>query len=320
MSTMRNITPFIALVMLAVASCGQILPDMPVNMPLDVKEWVKSSEKGDNPGGMVTPTDTITPVDTATPVIPPIEPPVGPSDTTSTIDTVIPPVVPDIPTSITVDGIEYGIAKFADGRWWMTENLRRIPEGARLGEDIFYPCKDTENAPDETEEGIRRKGLLYSDRLAFGTEVTTSNYGTLEGAQGICPDGWHIPTVNEWMAMVGRSSKSDIYPTDPNAAYYAADLDSGSIELMENAGFHPVQCGYWRKGAAGGYLASYDKITMSYYYGSSVYTYISEKAGLQCQFLSLMLSGNNGKASVATHNSSLTTDPIAGSVRCIKNE
>lgn len=311
---MKRIIPLTFIILLAVAACGPMLPDAPANAPRDVKEWVKSSADHDSQGGPdapVEPSDPTNPADPADPAEP--TDPAVPTEP----DT---PEEPQIPTSITYGGVEYGIAQFADGRWWMTENLRYIPEGAEFGKDIFYPSKDTAAEYDESEEAIHDKGLLYADHLAFGTEVTVENYESLEGAQGICPDGWHIPTASELMALVGKCVKGDIHPTLTTAAYYDASLDSGSIELLEQAGFHPVQCGYGRNGNAGGYLASYGKITMSYYYGSSVYHVVNSQGEDQCQFFSLMLSGTNGKASVATQNSTVSASPIAGAVRCIKNE
>ena len=317
---MKKIALLTVMILLAVAACGPMLPDAPVNAPQDVKEWVKSSEDPAEPADPADPDNPADPTDPVDPVDP--TDPVQPDDPVDPVDPVDPedPVEPEEPDTIEIGGTAYHIAQFPDGRWWMTENLRYVPEGAEFGKDIFYPCKDTAAEYDESEEAVAAKGLLYADYLAFGTEVTVDNYEALEGVQGICPDGWHIPTAPEWMALVGKSVKAELYPTITTAVYYDTSLDSGSIELMEQAGFNPIHCGYSRNGSAGGYLASYDKITMSYYYGSSVYHSVNSQGVHQCQFFSLMLSGTNGKASVATQNSAVSTGPIAGAVRCIKNE
>ena len=92
-----------------------------------------------------------------------------------------------------VSELEYGgeiyrTAKVGD-RVWMAENLRYMPAGATIGTGVWYP----ENGLSEVAE----KGLLYNYATATGGAAARA--GVL---RGICPEGWHIPTLAELDALV----------------------------------------------------------------------------------------------------------------------
>lgn len=69
------------------------------------------------------------------------------------------------------------------------------------------------------------------------------NYSTVEGAQGICPSGWHIPRDSEWKTLIEaqatascESAGSDLYKCSPAASKLAGGpLWSGTITT--GAGF-----------------------------------------------------------------------------------
>jgi len=217
--------------------------------------------------------------------------------------------------SVTVGGEKYKIAKMPDGRWWMVENLRYIPEGCTIGNGVYYPCKDDALASDDSAEGIKAKGLLYADSLVFKKVITADNYNSLEKTQGICPDGWYIPTGAEFMNLVGKSNDATKYPTIATAPFYDATLGNGgngSLVKLGESGFNTTMAGYTNNGAIAGYLANKSAITMSYIYSSS-----SKSA---TQFYALMLNGANSTCPVGFLNNSAATKPVCASVRCIKNE
>lgn len=100
-------------------------------------------------------------------------------------------------------GAAYAIETLADGRVWMVENLRYNPaEGDSLAAGVHYPGESL-----SSEEEIATYGLLYTAAVALGTEeITSENASTLEGAQGICPEGWHVPTEGEYKALFAAYS------------------------------------------------------------------------------------------------------------------
>ena len=217
--------------------------------------------------------------------------------------------------SVTIGGEKYKITKMADGRWWMAENLRYIPEGCQIGNGVYYPCKDDALASDDSADGIKTKGLLYADSLVFKKVITAENYNSLEKTQGICPDGWYIPTAAEFMNLVGKCNDSVTYPTIATAPFYDATLGNGgngSLAKLSEGGFNPVMSGYVNGGAIAGYLANKSAITMSYIFSSS-----SKSA---TQLFALMYNGTNGSCPVGFLNNSSAAKPLCASVRCIKGE
>lgn len=122
---------------------------------------------------------------------------------------------------------EYKIGRFkyvapdgrvADAGWWMLENLRadRWPDGTTEGlakmqskniEDPEYDGKGTFWYPlNDENEFIKNPhyGYAYDWPAASRVEVTGPYPPSVMGddKQGICPDGWHIPSYDEFMYLV----------------------------------------------------------------------------------------------------------------------
>ena len=93
------------------------------------------------------------------------------------------------------DGEIYKTVKFK-GQWLMSENLRygswiqdTVMSSQNTGTE-FYLYDNDENNLDY--------GGLY-------TWYETMNYKEDVGGQGICPEGWHVPTFIEWNDLIGFS-------------------------------------------------------------------------------------------------------------------
>jgi uncharacterized protein (TIGR02145 family) len=85
-----------------------------------------------------------------------------------------------------IDGNVYKTVKVGE-QWWMAENLRvtRNPEGNPIT-SYFY-----RDDPDE----YGKHGKLYTWAVAMdGSDK--------EKAQGIAPEGWHIPSISDWKELV----------------------------------------------------------------------------------------------------------------------
>lgn len=110
--------------------------------------------------------------------------------------------------TISLGGVEYAICTMADGRVWMAENLRYNPSGESLAEGILLPKEEA------TEEEVAQYGLLYTIHAALGVEeITTDNAAAVEGTQGLCPEGWHLPTEAEFQSLFAA------YPNGLPAAF-----------------------------------------------------------------------------------------------------
>lgn len=71
---------------------------------------------------------------------------------------------------------------------------------------IWYPCTTSFTASSDTEY-IQRQGLLYDLATAVGEPVTADNFRNIEGVQGICPEGWHLPTRADLESLIAMNSE-----------------------------------------------------------------------------------------------------------------
>lgn len=175
--------------------------------------------------------------------------------------------------TFTYHGATYKTVTLSNGSVWMAEPLRHVPEGFTPSADpeddnahIWYPYENADGtAAAVTDEGtIAEKGYLYDMYAALGgKEVTADNAGTFEGAQGICPPGWHIPTRAEFFALCGLSNKNQDESgnqINENALFYDSTYGGGKLTLYNDAGWNYVLSGVRMKsnfGATGRYQATW---------------------------------------------------------------
>ena len=257
------------------------------------------------------------------------------SDGVSEISSAFVPLVPEC-TGLEYGGEIYGIAKMADGKTWMTENLRYVPEG-------YVPCSDLGNVtggvymPVVVADGkaafssdnadIERQGYLYQSEVALGLNVgdlkSVQDAMALEGAQGICPDGWHIPTLSDYLGLVGKSVGAD---TVADAPYY--DGKNGSIQMLNADGFNLFACGAVSiqdntktSATLMGKAANYDYISSGFICGS---TYagctVKDDVLTNIQFFGLMPMTNKATEAEYTCNATNVGYRIAGALRCVRND
>ncbi|WP_455612691.1 fimbrillin family protein [Bacteroides congonensis] len=148
------------------------------------------------------------------------------------------------------DGVKYNIVTLANGTTWMAEPLAYLPKGYTPSTDptsdshIWYPYEIVDGTTVATTEAsaIKELGYLYDLQAALGgKEITESNLNSFEGAQGICPKGWHIPTRLEYFNLVGKSTNDadGKVPADGDKAlFYDAAYDGGKIASLNEAGFN----------------------------------------------------------------------------------
>ena len=90
-----------------------------------------------------------------------------------------------------IDGNEYVTVIIGDQEW-MAENLR-VTRDAN-GNDITRYCYE------DDETNCELYGGLYTWTTATNGE--SSSDSNPSGVQGICPDGWHVPSDAEWTELV----------------------------------------------------------------------------------------------------------------------
>ena len=150
---------------------------------------------------------------------------------------------------IIYDDVVYNVVKMKDGKWWMARNLAYIPVGRGISATdfstdtgIWYPCVtsgDKDVAPSTDASVIAAQGYFYSAAVAFGSSsLSFKGDETLAENRGICPAGWHIPTVDDMTDLVGKCNNTA--KTNDGAPYYnttdktanLADLNADGINIL----------------------------------------------------------------------------------------
>ena len=173
------------------------------------------------------------------------------------------------------DNVKYNTVTLANGTTWMAEPLIYLPKGYTPSTDptadshVWYPYEikaDGATVATTEESAIKELGYLYDFQVALGgKEITESNLNSFEGAQGICPKGWHIPTRLEYFSLVGKTT-NDVdgkVPADGDKAlFYDAVYDGAKISSLNNAGFN-YQCSGVRMATSLTGAGSYQKTAIA---------------------------------------------------------
>lgn len=245
----------------------------------------------------------------------------------------------------TYDGVKYDVVKMKDGKWWMARNLAYLPEGCTPATEltavtagVFAPIRvnaDQTAAEFTTDpEVVAKNGYLYQAEVALGLKVgdltSVADAKKLEAAQGICPKGWHIPTIDDITGLVGKAVSP--IETNADAPYY--DGANGSIVKLNADGFKMEAFGAISildntrtSGTFMGWVKSYsDKLSSgmmagSTYAGVSYNTSGDETSGVKnLQFYGLMPMTNKATEAEYTCNGTKVSYRIATPVRCVRNE
>lgn len=161
------------------------------------------------------------------------------------------------------DGVTYPTVTLSNGSVWMAKNLSYLPDGYTPSADgtdpeahILYPYElvndggtpsaiNASSAKALTDaESIEEKGYLYDAYAIFGVdEITSENIHSFEGAQGICPPGWHIPSRADFFALCGLSNKDDSGTETDNqinedAVFYDKTYGGGRLTLYNEGGWN----------------------------------------------------------------------------------
>ena len=152
----------------------------------------------------------------------------------------------------------YNTVTLSNGSVWMAQPMRYVPEGYEVSTDPAtghiwapYTVVDGVAVPSTDKALVESNGYLYDMLAILGTtEITDENAATFEGAQGICPNGWHVPTRAEFIALCGYSNKAageSAAVTDNTAVFYDATYNGGKITAMNEAGWNVVLGGWMNK-------------------------------------------------------------------------
>lgn len=160
------------------------------------------------------------------PVPQPVPLPVAPTQPVGENNT---PQAPECPATVNdVDGNQYGTVQIG-AQCWMKENLRttHFADGSAitLSDTTSY---DTPYCyfPNNDSTTVSTYGFLYN--WAAAANRSTALYALNNTVQGICPNGWHLPSEAEWTTLTNYVSSQPACVCGTGAQNIAKSLASTS--------------------------------------------------------------------------------------------
>ena len=127
------------------------------------------------------------------------------------------------------------------GRVWMAENLRTVK--FNNGDEI--PSFITEN----TDVSLIDSPVFYWSLDPDSTKINYANLYTwyvVNDKRGICPLGWAVPTLNEWVAMIDTLGGSSLGGKSIKEVGFN-HWSTTNIDATNSSGFTAVGSGYRTK-------------------------------------------------------------------------
>lgn len=140
------------------------------------------------------------------------------------------PIVSFICGTSTVKDIDnniYNTVKIGD-HCWLKENLKVTKNSA--GEIITRYCYDNDPKICETDGG------LYDWNTAMNKSI-------IEGAQGICPNGWHVPKDSEWFTLENYLKDSGQTCDSARSVKWDCDTAGKKLKSEGSSGFDGLLAG-----------------------------------------------------------------------------
>ena len=116
------------------------------------------------------------------------------------------------------DGNTYNAIKLSN-QVWMASNLRTTHFAN--GEEIEEGTVSNYHRPyyHKTDGNIETYGYLYNWKAALNMAESSENNPS--GIQGVCPNGWHLPSEAEWEQLINYcKSKSEYTCTGSKSCPY----------------------------------------------------------------------------------------------------
>ena len=137
---------------------------------------------------------------------------------------------PGTPTVTDIDGNEYSTVTIGY-QCWMQENMRttRFANGDSIFlADTLSCTKPYRYFPNNDAELVKDYGYLYNWPAASHCSTTGSDENP-SGLQGICPEGWHIPSLPEAQQLFNVLHNTKKYQCDAHNNEYPENLIAKSI-------------------------------------------------------------------------------------------
>ena len=226
-----------------------------------------------------------------------------------------------LPNAVTdIDGNHYDAVQIGD-QVWMAENLRTtkyadgttLPLGTSTSTTTAYRyAPGTGQSNEENMDNVSRYGYLYNwPAVMHGESSSTTNPS---GVQGICPNGWHVPSGAEWTQLKtylrshseyvcsgsGENIAKALASTSGWQSYDGAECAVGNnLSTNNSTGFSALPAGI--------YYGGYD----NFGYGANFWTAAVNVDGIAAYY--------NLYYSYATVGNSCDSKYYGFSVRCVRD-
>ena len=191
-----------------------------------------------------------------------------------------------------IDNNTYNTVKIGN-QCWMKENLRttRYANGTSIA--LGSSTSNTtayRYYPDNNSSNVSTYGYLYNWKAVMGS--SSSSPANPSGVQGICPNGWHVPSDAEWTQLTNYVSSQSQYQCNGSSEEIAKALASitgwssssntcavGNDPSSNNAtGFSALPAGYYNGdygsfGNNGGFWSATENYDYYAYYRNLYYNH-----------------------------------------------
>ena len=133
----------------------------------------------------------------------------------------------DLTPVVDYDGNVYDVVQIGI-QCWMKENLRTTHYAD--GTEIAHTASASSDSiayyyyPDNRYYNQTDYGLLYNWKALMGNSNFSNAYPS--GVQGVCPNGWHVPSQVEWTQLLNYVKSQEEYSCNGNLNYYLKALAS----------------------------------------------------------------------------------------------
>jgi uncharacterized protein (TIGR02145 family) len=139
------------------------------------------------------------------------------------------------------DNKEYKFVRIGN-QVWMAENLAYLPEISYYGPYFVYDYKGSIVSEAKATINYATYGVLYPWPEAMNYASSSSDNPS--GVQGVCPNGWHLPSDAEWQQLVDFIS-SDGHSDNEGAALKATSGWNSGGNGTDNYGFSALPGGVY---------------------------------------------------------------------------
>ena len=124
-----------------------------------------------------------------------------------------------------IDGNEYATLLLGS-QCWMKQNLRttHYADGTEIAKGGSSSSSVTQPYYYEPDSNIATYGRFYN--WAAAMHGSASSFANPSGVQGVCPDGWHLPSDAEWTQLTNYVASDNANVCGGNPAYIVKSLAS----------------------------------------------------------------------------------------------